>query len=57
MSSWLFKVYMDRVMTMGMERRGVRFMEDGKEWGLYGFLYADDLVLCIESEEYLRVMV
>ena len=60
MSPWLFNVYMDRVMKavkMEMGRRGVRFMEDGTEWRLPGFLYADDLVLCGESEEDLRTMV
>ena len=33
MPPWLFNVYMDGVMKekMGMERRGVRFMEDGRE--------------------------
>ena len=38
---------------MGMGRVGVKFLEDGKEWRLY----ADDLVLCGESEVDLRVMV
>ena len=33
------------------------FPEDGREWRLPGLLYADDLVLCGESEEGLRVMV
>ena len=32
-------------------------MEDGKEWRLPSLLYADDLVLCGESEEDPRVMV
>ena len=32
-------------------------MEDGKEWSLPGFLYADELVLCGKSEEDLRAMV
>ena len=32
-------------------------MEDGREKRLPGFLYADDLVLCGESEEDLRVMI
>ena len=32
-------------------------MEDGREWRLPGLLYSDDLVLCGESEEDLRVMV
>ena len=39
MSPWLFNVYIDRVMKevkMGLERRGVRFLEDGKEWKLPG---------------------
>ena len=53
-------IYMDEVMKevkMGMGRRGVSFLEDGREWRLPDFLYADDLVLCGESEEDLRVMV
>ena len=31
--------------------------EEGRERILPGILYADDLVLCVESEEDLRVMV
>ena len=49
MFPWLFIVYRDGVMKevkMGMGRKGVRFLEDGREWRLPGFLYADDLVLC-----------
>ena len=46
MSPWV-NVYMD----------GVSFLEDGREWRLPCILYADDLVLCRESEENLRVMV
>ena len=60
MSPWLFNVYMDRVMKevkTGMGRREVSFLEDEREWRLPGFLYADDLVLCGESEKDLRVMV
>ena len=48
MSPWLFNVYMDVVMKevkMGMERRGVRFLGDEREWRLPGLLYADDMVL------------
>ena len=48
-------IYMDAV-KMGMERR-VRFLEEGREWRLLGLLYADDLVLCDESEEEMRVSV
>ena len=58
-SLWLFNVYMDQVMKevkMGMRRKGVRFLEEGREWILHGLLYADDLVLCGESEENLRMM-
>ena len=40
-----------------MGRRGVRFLDDGREWRLPGFLYARNLVLCIEFEEDLREMV
>ena len=62
MSPWMLNVYMDRVMNevkmgMGMGRRGVSFLEDGREWRLPVILYADDLVLCGESEEDLRLMV
>ena len=47
MSPWLFNVNMDVVMKevkMGMERRGVRFQEEGREWRLPGLLVFDDLV-------------
>ena len=44
-------------VKMGMGRRGMSFMEDGREWKLPGLLYADDLFLCGELEEDLRVMV
>ena len=44
-------------VKMGMGRRGVSFLEGGKKWRLPGLLYADDLALCGESEEDLRVMV
>ena len=56
---WLFNVYMDGVMMevkMGMERKGVRFLENGRELRLPGLLYAYVLVLCGESEEDLRAM-
>ena len=59
MSPWLFNVYMDTMMKgvrMGMGRKGVRFMEHGREWRLLGLLYGDDLVLWGESEEDLRAM-
>ena len=42
---------------MGMGRRVVSFFEDGRDWRLPGLLYADVLVLCIDSDEDLRVMV
>ena len=49
MSPWLFHVYVYAVKDkIGMERKGV---------GLPGIFYADDLFLCGESEEDLRVMV
>ena len=41
----------------GDGKRGVSFMENGREWRFLGLLYADDLVLFGESEEDLRVMV
>ena len=40
-----------------MERRGVSFLEDGRECRLSGLLYSVDLVLCGELEEDLRVRV
>ena len=39
---------------MGMRRRRIRFQEEGRDWRLPSFLYADDLVLCGESVEDLR---
>ena len=54
MSRWLFNVCMDAMkkeVKMGMGRRGVRFLEKGREPRLSGLSYADDLVLCDESEE------
>ena len=47
----LQRIYMDEVMEVeiGMGRREVRFLEDGKEWRLPGLLYADDLVLSSKS--------
>ena len=44
----------DERVKMGMGRCGVIFLEEGR---LPGLLYADDLVLCGESEEDLRTMV
>ena len=44
-------------VKIGMRRRRVRFLKDGREWRLPGFLYADDLVIWGESEEDLRAMV
>ena len=35
----------------------MRFQEEGREWRFPGLLYADDLVLCGDSEENLRTMV
>ena len=35
----------------------MRFQEEGREWRLLSLLYADDLVLCGESEEELRAIV
>ena len=40
-----------------MGRRRVSFLEDEREWRLPGLLYADDLILCDESEEDPRMMV
>ena len=42
---------------MEMRSRGVRFLEDGREWRLPGLLCADELALCGEPEEDLRTMV
>ena len=57
--SLAFQYIMEGVMKevkMGMGRRGVSFLEDGREWRLPGLLYADDLVLYGESEEDMRVV-
>ena len=53
-STWPFNMYMDAMMKevkMGMGRMRVRFLEEGREWRLPGFLYADDSVLYGESKE------
>jgi hypothetical protein len=60
MSPWLFNLYMDGVMKellVGMGREGVRMVENGREWRIPCLLYADDLVLCGESEESLERLV
>ena len=47
MYHWLFNVYMDGLMKevkMGMWKRGVRFLKDGREWRLPDILYAGDFV-------------
>ena len=44
-------------LKMGMGRRGVSLMEDEREWRLPSLFYADDLVLCDEWEDDLRMMV
>ena len=44
-------------VKMGIWRRGGRFQDGRREWKLAGLLYAEDLVLCGESEEDLRAMV
>ena len=59
MFPWLFIVYMDALMKevkMGIRRRGVRFSEEGTELTLPGLLYAEDLFLCAEPKEDLRLM-
>ena len=59
-SPWFFNVYMDVVMKkvkIGIGRIGVKFLEKGREWRLVDLFYEDDLVLCGESEEKLKVMV
>ena len=43
-----------REAKIGMGRSGVRFQVEEREWRLPGLLYADDLILCGESEEDLR---
>ena len=48
MSPWLFNVYMGR--------KRERFLEEEKECGLPCLLYADEFVLCGESEEDLKAM-
>src|SRR5678815_2962777 len=60
MSPWSFNLYMDGVMKeleVGVAGNGVRMMENGREWRVSYLLYADDLVLCTESEESLRGLV
>ena len=54
MSPWLFNLYMDTKMKkvkMGSGRRGMRFLEDGREWRLPGLSHADNFVLCCKLEK------
>ena len=44
-------------VKMGMGRKGVRFLEEGRKWRLPDLFYADYLVLCGELEEDLKAMV
>ena len=44
-------------VKVGMARMGVRLMEEGRGWILSDILHANDLALCGESEEDLKVMV
>ena len=44
-------------VKMGMGKRGMRLLENGREWRLLGLLYADDLVLCGVSVEELKAIV
>ena len=48
---WVFNVYMDGAMKvkMGMEKRGVRFVEEGKEWRFPVLPCEDDLVFLVEE--------
>ena len=44
-------------IKMGMRRTRVKFLEELREWILSGLFYTDNLVLCGELEEDLKVMV
>jgi hypothetical protein len=60
MSPWLFNLYMDGAMKELMNvvvGEGVRIIGRGDEWMVPCLLYADDLVLCGESEGSLRNLV
>ena len=59
MSHWFFNVDMEAVMKevkIRLGRMGVRFLEERREGRLPDILFADDLVLCVNSEEELRAM-
>ena len=46
MFPWLLNMYVDAGMNeVKMARIGVRYLVNGREWKLLGFLYADDLVM------------
>ena len=47
----------DEGVKRGIRRRGVSFLENGREWRLPDLLHANDLGLYGESEEGLRMMV
>ena len=59
-SAWLFNAYMDAIMNelkMWMKRMGKIFLEERREWRLLGLLCTNNLALCDESEEDMKVAV
>ena len=59
MYSWHFNICTDAVMKEVNLADGevvrVRFLEGEREWRLPGLLYVDDLFMCCELEENLKV--
>ena len=43
-------------VKIGIGRKRVKFLKEGREWRLPGLLYADDLVLYGKSEEDLKIV-
>ena len=54
MSPWVLNAY---IYGCNNEKGKNEDGKEGRELGLPGLLYADDMVLCNESEEDLRAMV
>ena len=53
-------MYIDALMKkvkIGIRTIGVKFLEGGREWRLAGLVFVDNLFLCGESEEGLKVLV
>lgn len=53
MDSWLFNLYMDEDLMVGVGGESVRMVENRRKWKISCLLYADDFV-CVANQKSLR---